>query len=145
MQAGSSRSPASRSRTDPPTSARACSPGDDTHPSVPTFQFCLGRAHNTIGVLHSRTGKPAEALEAYRTALPIQTKVVEANPGNSDYQGLLANLHNNIGLSLGHQRQFAEAFVAFDAGLGLRLKLLETDPQDSAKRPRSRTGRRSAR
>src|SRR5947207_1036667 len=60
----------------------------------------LASGNLSIGMVLSKTGKPADALVAYKNALEIRQKLVDANPTNTAFQSDLAINHNNIGVLL---------------------------------------------
>jgi tetratricopeptide (TPR) repeat protein len=52
----------------------------DANPSVTDFRSQLASIHYNIGNVLSQTGKPAEALESYQSALSIFQKMARENP-----------------------------------------------------------------
>ena len=55
------------------------------------------------------TGKPAEALNAFLSALAIRQKLADANPTVAEFQSALAASHNSIGDCLSATGKPAEA------------------------------------
>jgi tetratricopeptide (TPR) repeat protein len=88
----------------------------------------LAICYNSIGDVLAQTGKSTEAREAYRTALSILQKLVDAQPTVLAYQTEVARCQNNIGRLQVRQKQFTDAFIAFDAALTIRQKLIKHDP-----------------
>jgi tetratricopeptide (TPR) repeat protein len=104
--------------------------GVNDKPAVAAFQDDLADTHNNIGSVLVMTGKPAEALEAFRIAAAIIQKLADADPRNPYWKGNLAWLRNNIGRALGRQKRLVEAFVELDASLTVHQKLAEAEPNN---------------
>ena len=66
----------------------------------------------------SDTGKPAEALKAYESALAIRQKLAEANPVRHPIPSDLAASHTILGNLLGDTGKPAEAMKAYEVGPG---------------------------
>ena len=57
----------------------------DANPTGTEFQSKLAANHLNIGLLLSATGKPAEALKAFESALAITRKLVREHPESPDF------------------------------------------------------------
>ncbi len=88
-------------------------------------------SYEHLGSVLQRTGKPEEALTAYRQALTIAQNLARANPTVATYRRGLARAHNSLGQWLARQKQFAEAIPDLDAGLALCQQMTETDPKNT--------------
>jgi serine/threonine-protein kinase len=97
------------------------------HPTDPV-RSVLAQNHYTIGVVHYYTGKPEEALTAWRKASAIWQKLAHANPAVTQLQDDLAKTHNNIGLVLTEMGKPEEALVSYRKALAIRQKLADANP-----------------
>jgi tetratricopeptide (TPR) repeat protein len=88
----------------------------------------LAQSHHNIGILLTEARKPAEALAAYRKAVAIRQKLVDANPGVPDFRRDLAHSHNNIAAVLDQTGKRAEALAALRETLTIRQKLADSHP-----------------
>jgi serine/threonine-protein kinase len=89
----------------------------------------LAKGHNSIGLVLSETGKPAEAMQEYQKALAIRQKLADANPAVTDFQSDLAASYNNLGALLNdYLSKHAEALAAFRQSLAIQQKLADANP-----------------
>src|SRR5262249_7542255 len=87
----------------------------------------LAQSHHGFGSLLRETGKPAEALTAFRKARDIQ-QLADAHPAVTQFQSDLTTCHNLLGRPQARLQRFPEAFAALDKGLALRQKLADAPP-----------------
>ena len=72
----------------------------DGGPGDKNLERDLATAHNSIGLLESRTGNPSGALSAYREALAIQQRLALANSDVAEFQLDLAWTQMSMGIVL---------------------------------------------
>jgi tetratricopeptide (TPR) repeat protein/tRNA A-37 threonylcarbamoyl transferase component Bud32 len=83
--------------------------------------------HNGIGNVHSRTGKPAEALKEYQQALAIWQKLADAKRAVTEFQTGLAASYKNIGNVLTDMGKRAEALKEYQQALTIWQKLVDAN------------------
>jgi tetratricopeptide (TPR) repeat protein len=66
------------------------------HADDPHLEAELADAHFRVGVMTAAVGTYADALAAYREALPLYEKIVRANPGDARGRLLVAHTCNNM-------------------------------------------------
>jgi serine/threonine-protein kinase len=88
----------------------------------------LATSLHNIGLLLSRTWKPADGLQEYQKALAIRQKVADANPAVTEVQRDLARSHNMVGLSLFWMEQPAEALKEYQQALAIQQKVADANP-----------------
>src|SRR5262249_51310179 len=87
----------------------------------------LARANSDLGFLTQEIGDKQDALIAYRDALAIQRKLVDANPSVTELDHL-ADIQNDVGNLLRDTGKLAEALEAHEAALTIRQKLADASP-----------------
>ena len=71
----------------------------------------------------SLDGKPAEAVEEYKTALALRNKHLETSPADFHMQSRMAHTLEMMGLSQARLKQPAEALEAFQMSLAMREQI----------------------
>jgi tetratricopeptide (TPR) repeat protein len=117
----------------------------DASPAVAELQQALARAHHNIGNGLAGTGRPEEALTAYRKALAIQQKLADANPAVAGYQSDLARSHYTNGALLLETGKPAEALQAYQKALAIYQKLTDANPPSPTSSKTSEEGNRLVR
>jgi serine/threonine protein kinase len=111
-------------------------PEDGQYPQPgfgPTFGLQLQTGtYMSIGLLLSRTGKPADGLEALRKASDILEKLAKANPANNSLQQYLADSYELIANVLMQIRRPAEALEVSLKALAIFQKLADDNPAVTA-------------
>jgi serine/threonine protein kinase/tetratricopeptide (TPR) repeat protein len=92
-----------------------------------TLQIQAG-TYMSIGMVLSKAGKAAEALESYRKAAHIMQKLANANPANTSVQLYLAASHSDIADSLTEMGRPEEAMEARRKTLAINQKLADANP-----------------
>ena len=100
----------------------------EANPTATEFQSDVANSHLGIGFLLTKTGKLAEALKAYESALAILHKLAEANPTVTKFQSELAAVHNAIGTLLNDTGKQAEASQAHESALAIEQELARNQP-----------------
>ena len=93
-----------------------------------------------MALLLANTGKPAEAMKAYESALAIRQKLANSNPTVAEFQKHLAGCHSNIAVLLRNLGQPAEAMKAHER----RWRSFRSWPTPTPRSPSSRTAWRAA-
>ena len=90
----------------------------------PDWQQNLALSYERAGDALGAQGKFDEALDAYRNALAIIQKVVDADSGNTGAQSLLAIEYTKIGTVLSNQEhKYDEALAAYRMSIAIQQKL----------------------
>jgi tetratricopeptide (TPR) repeat protein len=100
----------------------------DANPAVTSYQSQLAHSFNSIGILLSDTGKPADALASYEKARDILQKVADANPAVTSYQSQLAHSFNSIGILLSATGKPTEALASYEKARDIYQKLADANP-----------------
>jgi serine/threonine-protein kinase len=74
------------------------------------------------------SGKPTEALAAFKRALVIQQKLADANPNVTDLQYWLSRIHEYMGWVLRQTGDLAEALAAFERAIAIAQPLADANP-----------------
>jgi tetratricopeptide (TPR) repeat protein len=94
----------------------------------PDWQDNLAVSYERAGDALGAQGKFDEALAAYRNALAIVQKVVDAHSGNTGAQSLLPIEYTKIGGVLSDQEhKYDEALAAYQMSISIQQKLLDQD------------------
>jgi len=88
----------------------------------------LARASFDLGLLTSEIGDEQDALIAYREALAIFQKLVNADPAVTRFQSELGTVHNNIGVLLRDTGKPGEALKSHESALAIRRRLADANP-----------------
>ena len=97
-------------------------------PRVTEFRRGLALAHHRIGLLQSRTGKPAAAMESYRRALAIEQKLADDNPTGTDFRNSVARTYHDLGEVQSKIGKPAEAVDSLRRALEIEQKLADENP-----------------
>jgi eukaryotic-like serine/threonine-protein kinase len=87
---------------------------------------------NELGIVLWQTGKPAEAEPEFRTAIAIQQKLADDNPGNTAFRVLLANSRVHLGNVLKLMGKVSDAEAEFRVAMAIYQKLADGNPEDNA-------------
>jgi tetratricopeptide (TPR) repeat protein len=93
-----------------------------------TIRAVLADSQFDIGVISEHTGKPTEALAAYRKALVLRQRLADANPAATAFQRDLAQGHHNIGFVLMQTGKPAEGLAAYREALAIQQRLADANP-----------------
>jgi tetratricopeptide (TPR) repeat protein len=88
----------------------------------------LALSHHNIGFVLQQTGKPSEALAAYRKSLTIRQELGDANPAITDFQRALGRSHHILAWLLEDMGKPAEALTEYQKALAIRQKLVNANP-----------------
>ena len=83
--------------------------------------------HSDFGALLFATARLSDAEAEHRTAMAIEQKLAEDNPGNTDIRVLLANSHRSLGQLLFLAGKLSEAEVEYRTALAINQKLAGDD------------------
>ena len=89
------------------------------------------RASLPTSASFSRSGKPAEAQNAFLSSLKIRQKLSDANPTVIDFQAALAGSHDNVGIMLRQAGKTDEARKAGELALAIRRRLVRERPDST--------------
>jgi tetratricopeptide (TPR) repeat protein len=106
----------------------------DGNSAASDFRNTVGIAHNSLGAVLLRTGKPAEAEAEFREALPIIQKLADDNPTIPVFRlNLFAVIHNLVAAvrSLGRA---AEARDYCDQAIVVAERLVQESPTNTTYR-----------
>ena len=95
---------------------------------MPLFQSNTAYSHDVIGNVLRATGKPAEAMNTYETALAIRQQLADANPTVVLYLSALAASHRHIGFLLSTTGKPTEALKAYEKSVSIYRKLADACP-----------------
>jgi hypothetical protein len=70
-----------------------------------------GSVINNLGQLLDRLGQPADAESAYREAIDLQKRALDAAPDNAQLRALLNRHHSNLTRNLHRQRMLKESMA----------------------------------
>ena len=80
-------------------------------------------SHNRIGEVLAATGKPAEALDAFRQRLAIAERLAGADLDDPQSQRELAVAYGKLGDALAAAGRGGEALGAYEQSISIREKL----------------------
>jgi tetratricopeptide (TPR) repeat protein len=81
-----------------------------------------------MGGCHSVSGRPAEALEAYRKAQALLERLIEADPADLESRSSLAVVINNIGIEYAEAGRPDQALPLFQRYLAIHQELVQATP-----------------
>ncbi|MFO0952010.1 MAG: serine/threonine-protein kinase [Isosphaeraceae bacterium] len=111
----------------PPSTPAEARPAREVS-SLEQIQESLAVNQNNIGIVLAQTGRPVEALRAYRAAQEIRERLARDHPAETRLQSDLAVGYNNIGAQLNSAGRQAEAQQAHEAARAIREKLVRENP-----------------
>ncbi len=88
----------------------------------------MAQAGFELGGMSGEIGDKEDALAAYREALAIRQRLVDADPTVTAYRAELPRCYNRIAHSLHETGKPAEAVGAYETALSILEKLAEADP-----------------
>ena len=88
-------------------------------------------AHYALGLMLSRTGRPAEAEAEYREALPIIQKLADDNPTNPVFAPTSRLSTHNLGAAVHSLSRAAEARDCYDRAIVVIEPLVQKSPTDT--------------
>ena len=100
----------------------------DGNPAASDFRNNVGNAHNVLGLVLSRTGKPAEAEAEFRKALPIIQKLADDNPTAPFLRDNLSTVLHNLAVAVRLLGRSAEARDCYDRAIVLIERLVRESP-----------------
>jgi tetratricopeptide (TPR) repeat protein len=94
--------------------------GDD-----PQFRYELALAHFKSGMIASRLGASADAMNEYQAAQKLLTELTEAESTPNKHSAQLAVTHNNLALLLAARGDMAAARKQYAAAIAIQQRLVD--------------------
>jgi tetratricopeptide (TPR) repeat protein len=95
----------------------------------------LADSHESLGDVHFRNDRLADALASYQRALPIREQLAQSNPTVTGYQSDLAHTYSTLGLLQAQRGDYAAAVVSYQRAID-RQKLVMLVAREAADSPR---------
>jgi tetratricopeptide (TPR) repeat protein len=90
----------------------------------------LARAHYRVGWITDEIESPIKAMSSYEKAREMQTRLLDADPENSERLKDLGDTHNRIGMALHKQQQLDRSLEAYRKAIDVRSRLAALTPND---------------
>ncbi len=110
------------------------------HGDDPAVQKELADIFNRAGVIQQAIGQTPDALAAYAQSRDLWSRLVAANPADTDCWQGLAKALNNFGQLQAEQNNYTEAIRAVEEAVRIRRRLAAADPKFQANLARTLTG-----
>jgi serine/threonine-protein kinase len=95
-----------------------------------TVQDELARAQFRVGWITDEIESPVKAMSSYEKAREMQTRLLDADPENSERLKDLGDTHNRIGMALHKQHQLDRSLEAYQNAISVRSRLTAFTPND---------------
>jgi tetratricopeptide (TPR) repeat protein len=90
----------------------------------------LARAHYRVGWITDEIDSPVKAMSSYEKAREMQTRLLDADPDNSERLKDLGDTHNRIGMALHKQHQLDRSQESYRKAIDIRGRLASLTPDD---------------
>jgi eukaryotic-like serine/threonine-protein kinase len=90
----------------------------------------LARAYYRVGFITDEIESPVKAMSSLEKAREMQTRLLDADPQNSERLKDLGDTHNRIGVALHKQHQLGRSLEAYRKAIDVRSRLSTLKPND---------------